>query len=208
MSTRKTQAPAGGQPADTKVRDRIIQAMADLMENQGFHASGINAIVAESGAPKGSIYHYFPGGKDEIAAASVLEASRTVAASISDNLPTGPDIAADLCSYVRIIAHFLEASGFRSGGPLTIVAAETANTNEAVNAACRQAYTEMQAAFAERFVLSGFSLEGADSLAVTVTAAVEGGILLSRTAHSADPLRIVAGQLGSLVTSLQSGGKS
>lgn len=182
-------------------RDLIIEAACDLLENQGFHATGISQIVKESGAPKGSLYHYFPAGKDEIAATAIEHAGRTVADRISAGLASSDDPAAAVRCFVAFIADQVEASGYRSGGPLTTVAMETATTNERLNGACREAYSRLQGAFEAKLAQAGFADEQSRQLAMFITASIEGGIILCRTYHSGDPLRLVAAQLGYLIAS-------
>lgn len=52
----------------TSDRDNILRTASRLFRKQGYHATGLNQITAESGAPRGSLYYYFPGGKEELAA--------------------------------------------------------------------------------------------------------------------------------------------
>lgn len=183
----------------TNTRDQIIQTTSNLIENQGYHATGLNEIVKESGAPKGSIYYYFPDGKEGIIAEAVLYAGETVAGRIRTHLDTKSDPARAVQSFVEEIAHFVEVSGFHSGGPLTIVASETATTSEKLNQTCREAYTMVREAFQSKLLESGFSQERAANLAWMITSVTEGAIILSRTYHSGDPLRIAARELACLI---------
>ena len=175
----------------TTTRDQIIDTTSDLMESQGYHATGLNQIVAESGAPKGSLYHYFPGGKEEMAAEAIDRTGRQLEERIRANLPPGIAPAEALRDFAHTIAFHIEASGYRAGGPLTAVAMETATNSERLNRACRDAFERVITAFAERLVSEGTPAERARGLSVFVTAAFEGGIILSRTYHSGDPLRQV-----------------
>jgi TetR/AcrR family transcriptional repressor of lmrAB and yxaGH operons len=101
--------------------------------------------------------------------------------------------------FVLRIADAVEASGFSAGGPLQSVALETVNASPRLNAACQAAYARLQAAFADRLAQGGYAQGRATVLATFITAAVEGGIILSRTYHSGDPLRQVARELGRLL---------
>ncbi len=185
--------------AENTTREKIIQTASDLIENQGYHATGVNEIVRESGAPKGSIYYHFPDGKDGITAEAVRFAGENVADRIRANLAEKPDPAQAIQAFLETIAHYVEVSGFHSGGPLTIVASETATTNEKLNQTCREAYDLMRAAFAEIFLTNGFSKERTESLVWMITSATEGAIILSRTYHTGDPLRQVAKELAALI---------
>lgn len=179
----------------SSTRDQIIATTCDLLESQGFHGTGLNQIIRESGAPKGSLYYYFPDGKDELAQAAIDWSGRAVAQRIRAGLAVSPDAAHAVRIFVTEIAGHVEASGFRSGGPLTTIAMETATTNERLNLACRTAYTLLQAAFEEKLLDSGYHSQQARDLATFITASIEGAIILCRTYHSGDPLRVVARQL-------------
>ena len=97
------------------------------------------------------------------------------------------------------IAEGVEATGFRSGGPLQTVALETVNSSERLNLACQQAYTLLQAAFAEKLHASGFAAEAAADLAGFITAVIEGATMLSRTYHTGQPLRAAGDQLARVI---------
>jgi TetR/AcrR family transcriptional repressor of lmrAB and yxaGH operons len=180
-------------------RDQIVEATCDLLEAQGYHATGLNQIVAESGAPKGSLYHYFPDGKEELAAAAIDRTGRGLAGRVVAALAVDDDPAAAVGFLAAAIAGAVEQSGFRAGGPLTTVAMETATSSERINLACRAAYDRLQAAFAAKLAADGYDAQRAAELATFITAAIEGGILLSRTYHSGDPLRRVGQELAGLL---------
>ncbi len=185
----------------SSTRDQIIETACDLMENQGFHATGINQIVKESRAPKGSLYYYFPEGKDELAAEAIGRAGRSLAERTRQELAGSDNAAETVRRFVNNIAHHVEASGFHSGGPLMTVAMETATSNERLNLACREAYGRLQEAFEAKLVKTGYAPDRARSLATFITATIEGGVILSRTYHTGDPLRTIAEQLGEMLQS-------
>ena len=62
----------------SSAREEILQATTALLEKQGSHATGLNEIIRESGAPKGSLYYYFPEGKDQLVSEAVLVAGQGV----------------------------------------------------------------------------------------------------------------------------------
>lgn len=183
----------------TATRDQIIGTTCNLLEAQGYHATGLNQILKESGAPKGSLYYYFPDGKEGLVSEAVERQGRLVAERIKAELTESSNAAEAIRSFIYNIAQNVEASGYRSGGPLTTVALETATSSERLNLTCREAYRLIQEAFAAKLVEHGFTPERADHMATFITAAIEGGIILSRTNHSGDPLRHVAGEIGRLL---------
>lgn len=173
-------------------KEQILEAAARLFEKQGYHATGLNEILRESGTPKGSLYYYFPEGKEQIGAETALWSG----AQMTERIRSGLSQAEYPAEAVRLLAlgisGAIEQSGFAAGGPLMMLAAESAVGSQRVNAACREAYTQMQGAFTEKF-------SGEVDLAEFVLSALEGAILLSRVQHSGDPLRRVAEHLYSYI---------
>jgi TetR/AcrR family transcriptional repressor of lmrAB and yxaGH operons len=163
-------------------KEQILEAAARLFEKQGYHATGLNEIIRESGSPKGSLYYYFPEGKEQIGAETALWS----AAQMSERIRFGLSQAENPAEAVRLlalgIAGAIEQSGFAAGGPLMMLAAESAVRSERLNIACREAYGQMQTAFSEK-------LSGNAELAEFVLTTLEGAILLSRVHHSGEPLR-------------------
>ena len=108
--------------------------------------------------------------------------------------------------FVSRIADHIEMSQYSAGGPLTAVAMETATSSPRLNLACREAFDTVQSVFAEKLAGSGCEPQTAAQLALFITAAIEGGTLLSRTAHSGDPLRSVAEMLAFTLRCMLPGG--
>lgn len=181
-------------------REQIVQTTSALLEKQGFHGTGLNEIVKESGAPKGSLYYYFPAGKEQITAEAVLQSGQATCERIRTGLAGSTSASKAVHDFILLVAENVERSGFASGGPLTAVAMETATQSERINLACREAFQSIETAFRQKLLDSGFTKTKADELATFITASIEGGIILSRTYHTADPLRLVAKQLKILLT--------
>jgi TetR/AcrR family transcriptional repressor of lmrAB and yxaGH operons len=184
----------------SNVREQILQTTCDLLEKQGYHGTGLNEIVKESGAPKGSLYYYFPEGKEQITAEAVLHSGRVVSERIRTGLTTSSSAPKAIHDFILLIAENVERSSYSAGGPLATVAMETATKSERINLACREAYGMLQAAFREKLLESGFPKIKAEELAAFIVASIEGGIILSRASHTADPLRLVAKQLKQLLS--------
>lgn len=172
--------------------EKFIRTASKLMETQGYHATGLNQIIAESGAPRGSLYYHFPGGKEELASQVITRNGKTFARLIMENMQENIAPADSVREFIIGVAGGLEATGFQSGGPLTTIALETANTSDRLNHVCREAYQAIQEAFSQKLHRLGISEEDAPSLAEFIMIAIEGGILLSRTRHSNEPLKRVA----------------
>ena len=134
----------------TAKRDEIIATTCELLEVQGYHATGLNRILQESGAPKGSLYHYFPEGKEELAAEAIARSGAGIAGHIERALLESDDPAEAVTGFIRALAGHVAASGYRQGGPITAVALEAASTSERLRLACRDQYRGWQALFAAK----------------------------------------------------------
>ena len=182
-------------------RDDVLDTACRLLELQGYHATGLNQIIQESGAPKGSLYYYFPAGKEELAAAAISRSAEGIAANISGALAPGDgspdDPAAAVVGFIRALAGHVSASGYRQGGPITAVALEAASTNERLRLACGDAYRLWAGLIADR--LRPAYGPRAERLATLILAALEGGIILARTEHSRQPLLDVADEVEQLL---------
>jgi TetR/AcrR family transcriptional regulator, lmrAB and yxaGH operons repressor len=180
-------------------REQIIHKTCELLESQGYHATGLNQIVAESGTPKGSLYYYFPDGKEGLTEEAIDYTGRIVDERIRYNLAEVADPGEAIERFLNTIADHVEASGFRLGGPITMVAMETVVSSERLSAACGRAYQQWQHAFAGKLVGSGMAEEEAERIALLVVSSIEGAVILSRTHRSTAPLREVGALLRRII---------
>ncbi len=180
-------------------RDQIVETTSRLLEQQGYYATGLNQIVQESGAPKGSLYYYFPQGKEELTEEAIARSARTFTEIIKTELDRFDDPAEALFEFMQGLAAHVEASDCRGGAPVATVALETAGHSDRLTAVCRAAYESYAGAFTARFLASAIPVERAGTLGTIIVAAIEGGIILSRTRRSAAPLREIAPDLRALV---------
>lgn len=172
----------------TSRREQIIETTCHLIEVQGYSATGLNQILAESNAPKGSLYYYFPEGKDELVEAAINHTAQIIAERLRTGLAAHEQPAQAIPAFLRDLAQHVQASGFRAGGPITAVALEAASTNERLNAACRDAYRIWQLVIEEKLLSSGYEPVRARRLAVVTIALIEGAIILSRSERNVSPL--------------------
>ena len=180
-------------------RDQLINTPCELMETQGYHATGLNQILAESGAPKGSLYYYFPEGKEELAAEAIERSGRVIEQRIRSKMDEVDDPVMAVASFINALAEHVEASGYCAGGPITAIALESASTNDRLRETCPQLYQSWQDAFADKLHQEGFGEARSKRLGALIIAALEGGIILSRSQRSKQPLRDVAEEMGILL---------
>ncbi len=186
-------------PAEAKHRDAIVTAAAELFQRQGFAATGMNEIVARSGAPKGSLYHYFPGGKDAIGEAAITRAGAALTAILGSIAEATDSTEAFFAALASRLGGAFERSGFTQGCPMATVLLEAAPQNQAITQAGHAALASQAAIVAEKLARDGIAPEAAQRLADFTVAAIQGGLLQARVAGSLAPLRNVFACLASLI---------
>jgi TetR/AcrR family transcriptional repressor of lmrAB and yxaGH operons len=182
-----------------RTRARLTAAAATLLQRQGYHATGLAQIVEESGAPRGSLYFHFPGGKEELAVAALRESGAAWRARIEAAIADATDPGAAIVAVCRLFADELAASDWQRGCPLATVALEAAATSEPVRQTCADHYAGWEAGITERLIAAGAALDVARNTATFVLAAVEGAMLLARVERSARPLAVVGESLRGLL---------
>lgn len=178
----------------------MIEATAGLVHRRGFHGTSLNEILEESGAPRGSLYYHFPGGKEEL----VLEATRQGVASVTrllkEILTGSPDPAEGVRAFVEAVAHQLHDSGFVFGCPVVPIILDSPESS-ALAEVCREALEEWWCVLLQSLSSAGIERGHAESLATMIVCAVEGGLILARARRDIAPLDVVAEELASMVQS-------
>ncbi len=180
-------------------RERIVETAVRLLEVQGYHATGLKQIVKESEAPMGSVYHYFPSGKESIASEAVERSQRVVAKRIQDALSSGDSFTDGLNNFIMTLAKLAESPSPTDHGSIVGVSMESPNVGEQLRMSCEGAYRRWQTIFYEALVAADYPPDLSHDLATVITAGIQGGLVLSRVQQSGEPLRSVARMLVSLV---------
>lgn len=184
-------------PRVSDSRARMVRAAAVLFQKQGYAATGWRQVIAKSKAPWGSQAHHFPGGKEQLA----TDALALAGAEYEDLLRQAMAVhnpADAVRMWAAAGAYQLKRSGWTDGCPVATVALESAGHSDALAAACHSAFSSWRAVLTESLVAAGMD-EGAEALALTVLAGIEGGLLLARAAHDETLLRDVGDQLAELI---------
>jgi AcrR family transcriptional regulator len=176
----------------------MVRGAAELIRRKGVSGTGMREIVSEAGAPRGSLQHYFPGGKEELVSEALLwtggVAARRVRRHLEKLAPRTPSALLDaLVDDWRI---GLTADGFVAGCPLVAAAADTAATSDQLRGVLRRAFDEWQVPFTEALVSLDVAEDRAEGLAMLVISAVEGAIIMARIRCDLVPLDAVAAELG------------
>ncbi|MFD6950890.1 TetR family transcriptional regulator [Nocardiopsis sp. TSRI0078] len=167
-------------------RSRLIIGARELIETHGYSGTGLNQVLAVSGAPRGSLYFHFPGGKDELVAAAIEESGAEVGALIEEAADRAPDARGAVLGLLDAFAARLEESDFTRGCPLAATALDSAAADDTVRESCRRVYTSWQRALARLLAAEGRATAEAD--AWSVLSLVEGALLLSRSTRTLAPL--------------------
>jgi len=191
-------------------RERMVVSAALLIRERGAHATAISDVLAHSGAPRGSAYHYFPGGRTQLLCEAVDYAGEHVAGIIT-GAGSGLELLDILVDKYR---RQLLDSDYRAGCPVAAVSVEAgfekgeAQDRERMAPVIERAgavFDRWTDLIAQRFVADGIPRDRADELALFATTAIEGAILLARVRRDLTPLDVVARQLrNSLLAAMDS----
>ncbi|MBV6703094.1 TetR/AcrR family transcriptional regulator [Kitasatospora aureofaciens] len=171
-----------------ETRARLIAGTRALIEAQGYFGTGVNHIVTESGAPRGSLYFHFPEGKDQLVAAALVQAGQEIEDLLKALAAEGVDAGTLVRRLTEIFAARLTQSGYTKGCPIATVALEAAGTNEPLRAVCAEVYGSWQRVLADRLEAEGFGPAEADTAAGQALALLEGAVLLASVRRSREPL--------------------
>jgi TetR/AcrR family transcriptional regulator, lmrAB and yxaGH operons repressor len=177
-------------PSSSDTRARLLDNSAQLFGRYGYTGTGLKAILAASDAPFGSLYHFFPGGKEELGAEAVRESGRNYLGLVEAFYPVGGDVVAGTQQFFEVAAQVMELTEYVDACQIATVALEVANTSEPMREACAEAFDSWLSLLQTRFIEAGIEDKRASELAVELFCAVEGAFLLSRTIRSPKPLHV------------------
>jgi AcrR family transcriptional regulator len=180
---------------------RIVEATANLFQRHGYTGTGLKQISADSGVPFGSLYHFFPGGKEELAAQTLRWSAQRYAARVGEVLANGPsdDVAAAVRHAFDQAAEDLVATDFVDACPIATVALEVASSNEPLRQVSAEIFEEWLQGLDAWFVAAGVPEKKAREQSTLFLAALEGGFLLSRAARDPAPMRSLGRSVASQI---------
>lgn len=176
-------------------KEKLIRTASRLFQLQGYHATGLNQITKESGAPKGSLYYHFPNGKEELAIESVQSTAAFVSKQIEAGLSSSTDAIEAIQTFITNIAERFQKEHRAGGIPIAAIALETALISGPLRESCHSAYQQFQTAFADKLIESGFEEVRARELGIVINSMIEGACLISFTTGESEPLFLVAKQI-------------
>jgi AcrR family transcriptional regulator len=184
-------------PAETK--DRIVGAGAELFRRQGYTGTGVKQIAAEAKAPFGSLYHFFPGGKEQLAAEVIRFSGGMYAQVVLEAIAPAKDPLHLVELFYSGAAQHLRETNYEDACPIATVALEVASTSEPLRQATAEVFDGWIAGLALRLVAVGAPEAEARELAVAMLMALEGAFVLSRAGRTTEPLEIAGRTMAEVV---------
>jgi AcrR family transcriptional regulator len=182
-------------------RERMVFSAAQLIRRDGVGATGMRDVVAHAHAPRGSLQHYFPGGKEQLVNEAVAWAGRYAGNRVARFLaalpePTPSGLFAEM---VRQWTDEYEAAGFAGGCPVAAATVDCAKSTASTREAASAAFTAWNGSVAG--ALTGMGVPGAraEALATLMISALEGAILIARAERNVRALTSVTQELGPLL---------
>lgn len=188
-------------PRRTDSRSRMIHAAAELFRQRGYHATTFSDVVRESGAPRGSTYFHFPGGKQELAREAIVRAGDEIEEMVDEAARHADDPGSLVRALAQIMASRLKRSGYQSGCAIATMVLELAPRDEEFSADFDSVFTRWRAALVTRFEPLGIAPDRATVLAGLTISAFEGALVLSRAARSIEPFNTTVEALVSAIDS-------
>lgn len=175
-------------PSDTK--DRILDITAELFRRQGYTGTGMKQIATEAAAPFGSLYHFFPGGKEDLGRETILASGKLYTQLFATIALEAPDMITAVGDFFSGAAETLRETDYADACPIATVALEVASTSEPLRQATAEVFAEWIDGATRYFVFAGISPERSRELAFAMLCLLEGAFIFSRAMRSTESLRI------------------
>jgi TetR/AcrR family transcriptional regulator, lmrAB and yxaGH operons repressor len=172
-------------------RERMVESAVVLLAKRGFQGASFTEVLAHSRAPRGSIYHHFPDGKEQLIAAAIDYAGARAVLLLDALSGRRPVEIVD--AFMAMWRAVLERSGFTAG--CSVLAVTVSADSAELLARAGQVFRSWQARLAELFTAAGLAADDADGLATMMIAASEGAVVLARAEQALAPLETVHRQL-------------
>jgi AcrR family transcriptional regulator len=182
--------------ATAGTRDRIVDATAECFRRQGYTGTGLKQIASDADAAFGSLYHFFPGGKEELGAEVIRWSGRMYMQLFIDVALTEPDVVTAVGRFFTDAAKDVEESDFADACPIATVALEVSSTSEPLRQACAGVFESWLTSATEYFAGAGIDRSEARRLAWQMLSLLEGAFIFSRAMRTTEPI-LVAGEFAS-----------
>lgn len=178
-------------------RDQMIQSAASLIGSRGMNATSFSDVLADSGAPRGSIYHHFPQGKRQLSECAMRLTSDQVLAHMRANTATTSHGV--LRHFMSLFRQVVVASGGSAGCAIAGVTIDLTKDEDNLLVVAREAFQSWVSLLASQLESTSVPATRAYAIALISIASMEGGLILCRTEGSDEPLRVVEDELLALM---------
>ncbi|QXJ22389.1 TetR/AcrR family transcriptional regulator [Actinomadura graeca] len=184
--------------AERGPRERMVFSAAQLIRRDGVAATGLRDVAAHADAPRGSLRHYFPGGKEQLVNEAVEWAGRYAAGRVTRfvSAMARPTPARLFEAMVRQWTDEFSSAGFARGCPVAAATADCADSVESTRATAAAAFAAWRSPIARELIVMGVPSRKAGAVATLMIGALEGAILMARAERSVRPLQATARELG------------
>src|SRR5262245_24500073 len=176
-------------PRRTDTRSKMIHAAAELFRQRGYHATTFSDVVRDSGAPRGSTYFHFPGGKAELAREATALAGDEMEELVDEAARHADDPGSLVRALAQIFASRFERSGYQSGCPIATMVLELAPRDEEFSAGFDSVFARWRAALMTRFEPLGAAPGRAGALAARTLSPRGGALLLRPAPRGTEPFK-------------------
>jgi len=171
-------------------KERILDTTAELFRRYGYTGTGLKQIVAEAQAPFGSIYHHFPGGKEQLGREVILRSGGMYAELFETIMNSVPDVVRGVQNFFEGAAELLRQTDYTDACPIATVALEVASANELLRLATAEVFESWIGVGTRRFAAAGVPKGTAREVAIVLITSLEGAFILSRAMRDTEPVRI------------------
>jgi TetR/AcrR family transcriptional regulator, lmrAB and yxaGH operons repressor len=161
-------------------RDRILKTAKRLFQQRGYYAVGTAEILKAANAPKGSMYHHFPEGKEQIAIEAVNSIRADVQAMMTRLLAKGLSTADTIRTLAKGMAQWLKKSQWREGTMLASATVGSVPDLPKLHAAIKEAFADWRQHIVQSLIGEGWNRASAATMANTLLAGIEGAMILAR----------------------------
>jgi AcrR family transcriptional regulator len=193
MAGRESQRTAPG-----RTKQRMIDSAVTLLRERGAAGITVESVLARSGAPRGSVYHHFPGGRSELILAAARRAGDLIATMIDESVAANDPHAA-LDRFVQFWKHSLTATDYLAGCPIVALTVDSHQDPPEAAELVRDIFTRWHLGLQNLLAAHGFPAERARRLATLVVSAIEGAVILCRAHRDARPLDDVLAEITPLL---------
>ncbi|HEX9834884.1 MAG TPA: TetR/AcrR family transcriptional regulator [Mycobacterium sp.] len=177
----------------------MLISAAEVLRERGAAGVTIDEVLARSGAPRGSVYHHFPEGRNQILTEALQYAGEAITGVIDEAAANGGMFL--VRKFVVFWEELLVESDFAAGCPVVAAAIGSADEQPQLSTVAGRIFNHWRDALTRAFVSDGFTDDDAASLALMCIASLEGAVVLCRSTRSVDPLKDVAAQVEFLIKS-------